>query len=932
MEKKIIVSTAYITLVLLSFAASPIFGQRTRPPTRPKAPVERPQPAPTPAPAREAATPEQTFFNEGLKCPPHDDDCQISNYTKAINLGLATKEAFKNRGNAYSQRKDFDKALADYTKLIELDPNDASGYKSRGKLYLEIFSSPQAVNAAIRDLTSAIDLEPKDVEALKLRSSAYIKLTNYDKAKADLDRIASIEPNNVDVILGQAQMFLDTKQYDNAVGAFDRALAIKPSASTYLSRGNAYFASRKYDLAVADFSKAIEFDPKNAGAYDARAKTYLRSRKVDLATQDIDRAIELDPSRKNSLIDLAESLQQQTDYAGAAKIYDNLLTTNPDHTDFLIKRGILHIWLEDYDAALRDISRAVDLAPHSSKTYEARCTLNSAMANRAAAIADCTKAIELNPMVEEPYLLRASAVSLQTGNFADYTAALNKMSENKISNANRVLATDPEDHEALYKRGIGYHYMKNYSLAIADLKKAIELQPDYIQAYQTLVSADMSQNIAVDPKTWKTKTGNFAVQLYSDALKSNPTSAAFLSGRAAAYLYYLEDYPRAIQEYEKAIEAGPSRPHLRSSLAQAHSELATAYVASKDYEKAVEQCSKAGEVDKQKGVSCFYFAMIKIPYEEKSTLKAQEFVKKGEVYAQHAIETFPDDHSLWKEMGNIKSFGYLFDPKYQEANKKSNYVKGYEIQLRALETALAYYLKCNLIKNGTCSQMIESQKQHIKIVEDGMAAQKAIKAQMRAATWGAVLNGANAILATLSAGTRTQQTPPDTAPLPSTQTPSPPANGVPTQSNSGSNTSDPDFPASMKGNVYYEQKRPDYTCIKQRWCWSQAQQLGITGVLWAGLGPVPDAGNSVDGSQGNSYKWHTYFWNNSNRIVEFKVEVDLGDGKPHWRFVSLTPGGFSSGLDWPTLVAAPQMTVRIAKMRSCSVFTKTTNGYRCDEQ
>ena len=115
------------------------------------APISKPkvtEPANEVAPVKKAVveiSPAQDFFNQGLKCEAKDYDCQISNYTKAINLNLNTKDVFKNRGNAFLQRKDFDKAIADFTKLIELDLNDASGYKNRGRIYLENSNSPQAV-------------------------------------------------------------------------------------------------------------------------------------------------------------------------------------------------------------------------------------------------------------------------------------------------------------------------------------------------------------------------------------------------------------------------------------------------------------------------------------------------------------------------------------------------------------------------------------------------------------------------------------------------------------------------------------------------------------------------------------------------------------------------------------------------------------------
>lgn len=293
-QNKIMKKAAFLVVILIALTSISItaFGQK-RPVKKTTAPVSKPKVTETPtkveaAPVKKAVvgvSSAQDFFNQGLKCEAKDYDCQISNYTKAINLNLNTKDVFKNRGKAYLQRKDFDKAIADFTKLIELDLNDASGYKNRGRIYLENSNSPQAVNVAVRDFTSAIDLEPKDIEAYKLRSSAFMKLRDYNKAKTDMDKITAIEPSNVDVVIIQGEMFLADKQYEKAVEILTKAIGIKTTSKLYFNRANTYAAQKKHDLAISDFSKVIEFDPKNADAYKARGDAYLQLDKTDLAIQ-----------------------------------------------------------------------------------------------------------------------------------------------------------------------------------------------------------------------------------------------------------------------------------------------------------------------------------------------------------------------------------------------------------------------------------------------------------------------------------------------------------------------------------------------------------------------------------------------------------------------------------------------------------------------
>ena len=58
-------------------------------------------------------------------------------------------------------------------------------------------------------------------------------------------------------------------ELDKAIADFSKAIEIDPkSAIAYNNRGWAYEGKKDYDRAIADYSKAIEIDPK----YDARLR------------------------------------------------------------------------------------------------------------------------------------------------------------------------------------------------------------------------------------------------------------------------------------------------------------------------------------------------------------------------------------------------------------------------------------------------------------------------------------------------------------------------------------------------------------------------------------------------------------------------------------------------------------------------------------
>jgi tetratricopeptide (TPR) repeat protein len=93
----------------------------------------------------------------------------------------------------------------------------------------------------------------------------------------------------------------DNSTLDAAFSAYDMAIGLDPNnATAYSNRGEAYWAKRDWDHAIADYSKAIELDPKatiatiRTCAYKGRGDAYLAKGDRNLAIKDYAQAVEFD--------------------------------------------------------------------------------------------------------------------------------------------------------------------------------------------------------------------------------------------------------------------------------------------------------------------------------------------------------------------------------------------------------------------------------------------------------------------------------------------------------------------------------------------------------------------------------------------------------------------------------------------------------------
>jgi len=117
--------------------------------------------------------------------------------------------------------------------------------------------------------------------------------------------------------------------------------------AAYNNRGNAYYAKKDYDHAIADYTEAIRLDPKYALAHINRGNAYKVKGDYDRAIEDYSEAIRLDPED--------------------ALAY--------------FKRGNAYEAKKDYGSAIADFTEAIQLNPSDASAFNSRCW-NLALANR----------------------------------------------------------------------------------------------------------------------------------------------------------------------------------------------------------------------------------------------------------------------------------------------------------------------------------------------------------------------------------------------------------------------------------------------------------------------------------------------------------------------------------------------------------------------
>jgi tetratricopeptide (TPR) repeat protein len=133
--------------------------------------------------------------NDYDECMQHaDQDRTIAGCTHIIeDIGESNRNrriAYDNRGTAWRDKGDRERALADYGEAIRLNPNNALAYNNRGNVQHEKGDNKRA----IADYNEAIRLDPKDAIAYCNRGKARHATGDDARAAADYTEATRLDP------------------------------------------------------------------------------------------------------------------------------------------------------------------------------------------------------------------------------------------------------------------------------------------------------------------------------------------------------------------------------------------------------------------------------------------------------------------------------------------------------------------------------------------------------------------------------------------------------------------------------------------------------------------------------------------------------------------------------------------------------------------
>ena len=407
--------------------------------------------------------------------------------------------------------------------------------------------------------------KPRRLAFLNKNIVSHVPVSEIESYKAQINLSNQLSFFTL-VVDGLAQT--EAENYDDAIDRFTSALnqpdlsnEFVSLADVYYFRGNVYSLKSIYLMsndsssAIDDLSKSITLKPNFVDAYALRGFNYIQYGKQSLALKDFNEAVRLNP---NSALNL-------------------------------FFQGLAYYANYKYDLSKDSLTRASEIQPNSYSDYFLRGAIYMFLGKNEEATQDFNQTISLNPAIKNDVLI---------------LSALNKLSQNKIDDAkkilNQIIQEKPNQILARAIRATVLIDENNPDQFISELNLLIESAPNVDKLY-SIKAMGLTQFERTDE----------ALANYSKAIEINPQNSENFFKRASLFIE-IGNLDRGIPALNLPIELD-----------------------SEILDKAIFDLNKAIELDSE--VAEYYVERGKLLSQKKALDSAtKDFIKAIELYPQYA--------------------------------------------------------------------------------------------------------------------------------------------------------------------------------------------------------------------------------------------------------------------------------------------------------
>jgi predicted Zn finger-like uncharacterized protein len=483
----------------------------------------------------------------------------------------------------------FTEAMTRFDEATKKDPSSVQAAigAAKSNIALEHLADAKAMLAAARQRV------PKDMGLAMWLAKCEEALGNKPVAEqlysTAIDLADPANPDAIQAYASFARFLAGQGKVAEAQARLDAAKAKLPdSAALQRAFGEVASTQGQFDEAVAHFESALQKNPGDIGTRFRLGVTYRKMRKLDLATGEFDKVAAGDKDYPGLALERGMLFEESGDVNRALEQFQSAFQKAPKDVDLMLRVGAAYVAIGKVDEALPLLAKVKEQRPNSAEAnhYLGRAYLKQGGLDTARAMPLLTRAVELDPNRAEYHLYVAWAANEAAQPQLDLAWA----------HVDQALKLDKLLADAYWQRGVVERRKSAIEDAVRDLKRALELKPNRIEAHAALAEcyedkndvakamAEWATAIAANEKVpfWRWRYGRLLADknqwaeaakhlayAVSEGKSTQPRpgwlyGAAFESGEAHKKT---GQKPAAIEAYQLYMELAPStEPNRRDAI------------------------------------------------------------------------------------------------------------------------------------------------------------------------------------------------------------------------------------------------------------------------------------------------------------------------------------------------------------------------------
>ena len=421
---------------------------------------------------------------------------------------MSSSTELKDKGNAFLQKGEYDKAIECYTSAIRLDPGNHVLYSNRSAAYAKVGKYEDA----LKDADECIRLNSSWAKGYSRKAAALEFLEKYVEAEQAYLEAARLDPENKSLF--ESLMNVRARV---AMKRLKTRVEQHPVLKEYLSDPT-YVRNLEMLESHPEMLSLLMKDPKISKTISLLFQTDDGPMDTDDEPAPSDRSPppppKKEPENKPELTEeqvaalkekeLGNAAYKKKDFSTALKHYEEAIKLNPKDVTFLTNKSAVYFEMGDYEACIRTCEEAVDLGRELHADYKliakalsrighcyekqedwanAKKYYDKALSEfRAPDILKKSQALDkkLKEMEKKAYIdPEIAEKEKQLGNAAftkgDFPTAMKHYTE--------AIKRNPEDAKLYSNRAACYTKLMEFACALKDCETCITLDPTFIKGY-----------------------------------------------------------------------------------------------------------------------------------------------------------------------------------------------------------------------------------------------------------------------------------------------------------------------------------------------------------------------------------------------------------------------------------------------------------------